>query len=71
MKESYHCFILKKIEKAGVFLLEGFTINQLKVAYAEVDKMSRTVFTFTACSIRGSDSSLREITFSYSTKAAV
>lgn len=47
--------------------------DPLKVAYAEVYKkfMSRTMFTFTACSIRGSDSSLREITFSYSTKAAV
>ncbi|KYD02006.1 hypothetical protein B4144_2489 [Bacillus atrophaeus] len=42
--------------------MEGFNINQLKVAYAEVYKkiMSRKMFTFTACSIRGSDSSLRE-----------
>lgn len=33
--------------------------------------MSRTMFTFTACLIRGSDSSLGEITFTYSTKTAV
>ncbi|AHC44436.1 hypothetical protein N786_15595 [Bacillus amyloliquefaciens UASWS BA1] len=31
-------YIEKKIEKDGVFLREGFTINQLKAAYAEAVK---------------------------------